>query len=99
VKPKRVREYAQQYPDAAGPLLAWLKSAQWEEWGSIQEVRETYPHSDAVTVGSGRVVTVFNVRGNRYRLITGIHYRWGMVYVLRCLTHAEYNKGKWKAEL
>ena len=69
------------------------------EWQSIQELRCQYPHADAVRVASGRTVTVFNVRGNRYRLIVAIHYQWAMVYVLRFLTHAQYDKGQWKGEL
>ena len=38
-------------------------------------------------------------KGNRYRLIAAIHYQWGMVYVLRFLTHAQYDKDQWKGEL
>jgi mRNA interferase HigB len=51
-------------------------------------------------VSSGNPVVVFNIRGNKYRLIVAIHYRpSGRVFVLRFLTHAEYDKEKWKAEL
>jgi mRNA interferase HigB len=99
IKPKRIGEYAKQYSDAAESLLAWLKAAESADWGNIQEVKETYPHADAARVASGSVVTIFNLRGNRYRLITSIKYRWGVVYVLRFLTHADYDKEKWKAEL
>jgi mRNA interferase HigB len=99
VKPKTVREYARIHPDAGQALLVWLKAARLADWNSIRDVRIMYPHADAAQVASGRVVTVFNIRGNRYRLITGVNYKWGMVYVLRFLTHAEYDKEKWKAEL
>jgi mRNA interferase HigB len=62
-------------------------------------VRKAYPHADAVEVSSGNIVTVFNIRGNRYRLIVAIKYEWAMVYVLRFLTHAEYDRDKWKDQL
>jgi mRNA interferase HigB len=99
VKPATVRGYAQQHPDARGWLDSWMRTVLAAEWHSIQELRTQYPHADAVRVASGRTVTVFNVRGNRYRLIVAIHCPWGMVYVLRFLTHAQYDKDQWKGEL
>jgi len=44
-------------------------------------------------------VTVFHVCGNKYRLITAIHYNRQRVYVLRLLTHADYSKDFWKDDL
>jgi mRNA interferase HigB len=99
VKPKKIREFASRYPDATQPLLVWLEAAEAADWHGIADLREMYPHADAVAVASGNVVAVFNVRGNRYRLITAIKYRYSMVYVLRFLTHGEYDKEKWKVEL
>jgi mRNA interferase HigB len=96
---KRLREFAQRYPDAAESLRKWEHVFREAEWESLQEVRRVYPHADAVTVTSGNTVTVFNVRGNKYRLITAIHYNWQRVYILRLLTHAEYSKGFWKDSL
>ena len=40
--------------------------------------------------------TVFNIKGNAYRLVTKIEYRWQMIFVKHLLTHAEYDKGDWK---
>jgi mRNA interferase HigB len=60
---------------------------------------ETFPHADQVTVASKRTVTVFNIGGNNYRLITAIHYNTKIVYILRFLTHAEYDKDAWKKAL
>ncbi len=68
-------------------------------WRNIQEVRRVYPHADPVTVASGNTVTVFNVCGNKYRLIVAIHYNRQRVYVLRLLSHAEYSKNLWKKSL
>ena len=96
---KRLREFAQRCPDAAEPLRKWEHVFRAAEWESLQEVRRVYPHADAVTVTSGNTVTVFNIRGNKYRLITAIHYNRQRVYILRLLTHAEYSKGFWKDSL
>ena len=99
VKPKTLREYGQQYPDAADWLADWVEIVESAEWRSIMDVRSAHPHADAATVKSGNQVTVFNVRGNRYRLIVSIQYQWGMVYVLRFLTHSQYSGGRWKEQL
>jgi mRNA interferase HigB len=65
----------------------------------MAEVRRAYPHADPVPVASGRSVVVFNIRGNRYRLVTAIHYNRQIVYTLRFMTHAEYSKDRWKDTL
>ncbi len=96
---KRLREFAQRYPDAAEPLQKWYCLLRETRWGNLQDVRRVYPHADTVTVASGNTVTVFNIRGSQYRLIAAIHYNRQRVYVLRLLTHAEYSKDLWKDNL
>lgn len=96
---KRIREFAQQYPDAAEPLENWYRLFRAATWESLQDVRCVYPHADMVTVASGSTVTVFNLCGNKYRLIAAIHYNRQRVYVLRLLRHSEYTKGFWKDQL
>src|SRR2546425_135629 len=99
LKPSRVRAYSKATPDAADALTAWLKVARVARWRSIQDVRTQYPHADAVKVNSGHTATVFNIAGNKYRLIVAINYQWSVVYVLRFLTHVEYDRNKWKQQL
>ncbi|NJM38112.1 MAG: type II toxin-antitoxin system HigB family toxin [Akkermansiaceae bacterium] len=80
-------------------LEAWRCITKSAEWKSISDVRKTYPSADSVKVESGRTVTIFNVCGNDYRLVTAIHYNCQCVYTLRLLTHAEYDKDHWKKNL
>jgi mRNA interferase HigB len=94
-----VRDWAKKYPDAAESLAAWLTNAGNATWQNLHEVRQLYPHADSVEVASGRPVVVFNFRGNRYRLVTAIHYNRQVVYTLRFMTHAEYSKDRWKDTL
>jgi len=96
---KRLREFAQKYPDAAEPLRKWRRTVVEASWNNLQDVRRAYPHADAVTVASKKIVTVFNIGGNKYRLIGAIHYNTQRVFVLRMLTHAEYSKDLWKDSL
>jgi mRNA interferase HigB len=58
--------------------------------------RATYPHADGVRTTHGDTLTVFNIGGNKYRLIARIRYDYQLVNVRHVLTHAEYDAGKWK---
>ena len=84
---------------AAAQLDSWYRIAKRARWESLEDVRRTYPHADGVTVGKGdqkRVYTVFNIRGNDFRLITEIFYDDETVLIRHVLTHTEYDKGDWK---
>ena len=94
-----MQTWATLHPDAAESLAAWLKNANHAAWRSLAEVRRVYPHADPVKVASGRTVVVFNIRGNRYRLVAAIHYNRQLIYTLRFMTHAEYSKNRWKDTL
>jgi len=76
----------------------WYSVAKAARWRTLAETRASFRHADQVTVESGRTVTVFNL-GDAYRLITAIHYNKERIYILRVLTHAEYDKGTWKDTL
>jgi mRNA interferase HigB len=72
-------------------LAEWHKVAQNAAWKNLVDVRRTYPHADFVAP-----FTVFNIKGNAYRLIVKIEYRWQIVFVKHLLTHEEYARGGWK---
>ena len=61
------------------------------EFSTIEEIRELFPSADKV----GKL-TVFNIGGNKIRLIAAIHYNRRKVYIRAVLTHKEYDEGKWK---
>jgi mRNA interferase HigB len=96
---RRLREWGRQYPDAKPSLAAWHAVAKKARWDSIAEVRKDFPTADGAVVKSGRVATVFNIRGNNYRMIAAIHYNGKRVYLLRLLTHGDYGKDAWKGQL
>ena len=89
---KRLREFWAIYEDAEGPLRVWQSIASKAQWGSIAEIRLSYPHADFVTPNH----TVFNIKGNTYRLIVKIEYRSRIIFINTVLTHAQYDKGLWK---
>jgi mRNA interferase HigB len=87
----KLRADAAKFPDVSRQIQDWYKIVTQAEWQNLEEVRENY--RDAESVGK---FTVFNIKGNDYRLIVGINYRKSRIYYKYFLTHAEYDKDKWK---
>lgn len=84
---RTLREFWQRYPDAEEPFLAWYREVEAEDWDTPAKVKEKY--RNASIVGDNRVV--FNIKGNDYRLVVKINYRYRVVYVRFVGTHAEYD--------
>jgi mRNA interferase HigB len=80
-------------------LSQWSQVVRSASWRSLQDVRWNYPSADGAKLKTEVVVTIFNVKGNSYRLLTLIDYALQRVYVAAVLTHAEYDKGQWKDRL
>lgn len=90
---KRLLDEISKFPDAESSVRAWCQVVEKAVWTSLEDVRLTYPAADGV--GN---FTVFNIRGNRDRLIVSIDYESQVVYFKYFLTHAEYDKDKWKKD-
>ena len=88
---RNLRVDAAQFPDVKKQIDDWYATLNKADWCNLQDVRKIY--QDAEAVGS---FTVFNIKGNAYRLIVGIDYENQVVYYKYFLTHAEYDKEKWK---
>ena len=88
---RRLREAVNRDRSLEGSLNAWYRVAKKAEWRSLVDVKQTYSSADYVDP-----YTVFNIRGNRYRLIVHIKYEWQTIFIKHVLTHEEYYKGDWK---
>jgi mRNA interferase HigB len=88
---KRLNEFAAKYPEANNALAAWYRQMKQNDFASIEELREVFSSADKV----GKL-TVFNIGGNKVRLIAAIHYNRNKIYIRAVLTHSEYDAGKWK---
>lgn len=88
---KALREYAEIHADIREALLYSYKVASIAKWSNLVEVQEIFYKAEAV--GN---FTVFNIKGNKYRLIVSIDYEEQLIYVKYILTHTEYNKDYWK---
>lgn len=74
--------------DAEGPLRAWFDEVEKASWTGPQDIRARYRSADFVA--NDRVI--FNIRGNNYRLIVHVSYRFHAVYIRFIGTHVEYDK-------
>ncbi|MES2393658.1 MAG: type II toxin-antitoxin system HigB family toxin [Acidobacteriota bacterium] len=97
VTKRHVQEAMARYPDAAVELRAWMSVALAARWKNMTELVHTFKDADAVDG-----YTVFNIRHNRYRLVTVIHFSRvkdgvetrGHIYIRSFLTHREYDERK-----
>jgi mRNA interferase HigB len=89
---KKLKEDVARHADLDGPLDAWFRIAKKALRRNLPDVRKTFSTGEAV----GKW-TVLNVKGNQYRLITEINYRYGRIYIRPVWTHAEYDRGGWKS--
>ena len=93
---KPLREFWERHPGAGEPLMGWYKTACNAQWSNLQDVRRTYSHADGVKMSGGETLTVFNIGGNKYRLVARIRYDYQLINVRAVMTHREYDQGKWK---
>lgn len=95
ISQSRLKQFWRQprWADAEGPLRAWYrhvssKSEAWRSWADVKAVFAT-----ASLVGS---CVVFNIGGNKYRLVTRVLYASQKIFILKVMTHAEYDDDRWK---
>lgn len=88
---KKLLEAGNKHSVLKEPLDAWFRIAKKATWKSLVDARQDFPTADLV----GKL-TVFNIKGNTYRLIGEIYYERQVVLIRDVLTHAEYDKGDWK---
>lgn len=88
VAKRALLQFSEAHPDAKQPLLAWHEEAANAKWHTPQDIKERY--ATASFVGNNRVI--FNIGGNKYRLIAAIANRVGVVYVKFVGTHRDYDR-------
>jgi mRNA interferase HigB len=89
---RRLVDFWEIHPEARTPLQHWFAIIRQTDYASFAALRVTFPSADQV----GRF-TVFNIGGNKFRLITAVHYNRKKVYIRHVLTHAEYDRGRWRS--
>jgi mRNA interferase HigB len=88
---KRLNEFTEKYPETENALANWYRLIKQNDFSNFAELQTMFSSADKV----GKL-TVFNVGGNKVRLIAAIHYNRKKVYIRAVLTHKEYDAEKWK---
>ncbi len=91
VSRKALKDFWEKHPDSETPLKIWFKIVKASRYASFNHLRETFKTADKV-----KDKIVFNIGGNKYRLVTVVHFNYGRVYVRHVLTHREYDRGGWE---
>jgi mRNA interferase HigB len=87
----RLIEFAEKYPNTKTALETWYRKVKQTHYDNFNELRLMFPSADQV----GKC-TIFNIGGNKVRLIAIIHYNRHKIYIRHVLTHTEYDMNKWK---
>jgi mRNA interferase HigB len=89
---RKLREFSQDHPDAREALDHWYNAARKAIWRNFSDLRATFGSADQV----GNLV-VFNIGGNKYRLIVRIYYKDAVILIRHVMTHKEYDRGDWRS--
>ncbi len=81
------------HPTSVSALRVWFRRVRQAKWTNFAELRAEFPSADQV----GQLI-VFNIGGNRFRLIASIHFNRGKVFIRHVFTHVEYDRQDWKKD-
>ena len=88
---KALRDFAARHGDSAQPLQDFRRKVERGSYANFAELRAVFPTVDKVGARY-----VFNIGGNKYRLVAGVDFAHRRVFIKAVLTHSEYDKGIWK---
>jgi mRNA interferase HigB len=92
ISEKRLKEAWEKHPDAERALRGWIKLAKSQDWNSFVELKNI----SLFAPDAFKKLVIFDIGGNKYRLITYVDYARKKIYIRDFLTHAEYDKDEWK---
>lgn len=83
-----LKDYWEKYPECEQSIKSWLREAQLAEWDSPQALKDQFKHASIIT---GKRV-VFNINGNRFRLLVDIEFRLTIIFIVWFGSHYEYDQ-------
>lgn len=94
-----LQEFERKHSKSHQPIQKWRQAVRSAHWQNFTELRATFPSADQLKSKHGILVTVFNIGGNKYRLISEIAYKTGLVRAIVMMTHAQYGQEHWEERL
>jgi len=85
---RKLRGFWENHPDARTSLESWFADVKHAEWQKPEDIKAIY--RNASIIGNNRVV--FNIKGNKYRLVVAVQYTFRIVYIRFVGTHQEYDR-------
>jgi len=99
---KRLREFYEAKPERrrhGGAFEEWFKLTRKATWRSFQDTKALFGQTDvARDTDSGRTATIFDIGGNKYRIIAKPGYRVKNLFIRYVMTHEEYDENKWQCD-
>ncbi len=101
ISKRRLREFWEKHPDAEQPLQAWWRIVGDRDtcWRHIHDVKAMLTGVDGFNLPCGVPAVVFNIGGNKYRLVVRVFYEFQRIYVKAVLTHQQYDSNLWKEQI
>jgi len=93
ISERKIREFCTEKPEASGVMKELIKNVRKADWQHFSDVRQTFNSADVY----GTCV-IFDVGGNKYRIIAKIAYGIKVVFIRFIMTHIEYDKNKWRSD-
>ncbi len=94
----KLQDFWKKHNLAKSPLERWFDITKKTNWSSWPKLEETFPSADRVKAKNGKYI-VFDIGGDKYRLVTKIDFSETIVVVEDVMTHPEYSKNRWKDKL
>lgn len=96
---RKLRDFYEARPERRTHARAfddWFRIARQARWRNFQDAKATFGQTDVATGRSGRTATIFDVGGNKYRVLAHVDYARQTVLVVAVMDHKEYDRGSWK---
>ncbi len=96
---KKLKDFYSARPERrqhAAAFEAWFKLARLARWQNFQDTKATFGQTDVATGDTGRTATIFDIGGNKYRIVAHVDYRRQTVKIEAVMDHEEYDRKRWK---
>ena len=90
---KKLREFWQTEKNAENVIREWIKVVEKAAWNNFSDIRKTFNHADVY-----KNCVIFDIGGNKYRVIAKPAYRTKLLFIRFVLTHKEYDEKKWQCD-
>ena len=88
ISKRTINQFIEKYPKSADVILRWYLLTKDSSWANFEDIKKVFPGTDSV----GNALYVFNIGGNKYRLIARIIFRVRTMFIRFIGTHTEYDK-------